>query len=579
LDKYFAPFIRYNELTSSFYLKRFISIKGVSTLVKKVSYLFFAIVVAFSLTLVGCTQETQTFDSTTIRIMTWHFGEESSFGKGYREIAAAYEKKHPEVNIEFVEQPLDGYMEKLNANLELDSDTAIDIAQLQPWMIDEVKNNEKLMDLRDALSAKSAYASSKTWYDSFVGGEDAFSYAKGSNKFGQVLFAPMDANPEYFVAQPIIYNKDLFADAGIKGDPQEWSWSEFIANAEKIQAWGKDNVSPDFTALGSNAEHYGWVMALIWGQFGADLFDDKFAEVDFSAEGADLDPNADYVSGDSVLWAKMSYAITHGWLDYQGEMKAYYDDLFGLYKNLHGLYQTGFEQQSPAESSQLFFTGQVAMIQAHISDKANIENNAAGQFEIGVFLPPLLEKKDTPFATGKFPRADGKYKDGFGVNAKKVAGNESRKQVVVDFLQYMTSKEAQANYVETANSFSPTEGVKNPESLMEWVYPVDLKKTSNEIYGGTILEWAGGSWPGYVQEYIQGKKTIEEMITATSKDAKKNVVDWYSGEPDGIQGQIDAKMEIYNSTTDEDLKAILSNDINTMKIAKTLYKQAVEAGK
>ncbi len=546
---------------------------------KKISFSLLAWILVISFALVGCSQEKEQFDSTSIRVMTWHFGEESSFGKGYREMAKAYESLHPEVKIEFVEQPLDGYMEKLNANLELDSETAIDIAQLQPWMIDEVKNNEKLMDMNNTLSSKSAYASSKTWYDSFVGGEDAFSYAKGSNKFGQVLFIPMDSNPEYFVAQPILYNKDLFTKAGAKGDPKKWTWSDFIENAEKVQEWGKANVSSDFTALASNADHYGWVTALIGGQFGADLFDDQFNKINFSSAGADLDPNADYVSGDSVLWAKMSYAITHGWLDYQGNMKKYYDDLFGFYKTLHGLYQKGFEQQTPAESSQLFFTGQVAMIQAHVSDKANIEKNAEGQFELGVFLPPLLTKKDTEFATGKFPRADGRYKDGFGVNLKKVANNEKRKEVVVDFLQYMTSKEAQTTYVKTANSFSPTKGVKNPESLMEWVFPVDLKKTSNEIYGITIIEWASGTWPGYVQEYIQGKKTIEQLIAASSKDAKKNVVDWYSGEPDGIQGQIDAKTEILNSTSDEELKAILQNDINTMKIAKFLYAKAVEAGK
>ncbi|WP_308635444.1 ABC transporter substrate-binding protein [Paenibacillus silvisoli] len=524
-------------------------------------------------------EEQPKFKDMTIRIMTWQFGEESSFGKGYRAIADDYMQVHPEIKVEFVEQPLDGYIDKLNANLELDSETAIDIAQLQPWMIDQIKNTDKLVDMGPLMEKKSAYASEATWYDTFIGEKDAFTSAKASNKFGAVLFVPSDTNPNYYVAQPIVYNKDYFQKAGITSDPKTWTWSDFIANAKLVQEWGKKNIDSDFTALASDSEHYGWAVSMIGGQFGADLFDDQFAKVDFNSEGAGLDPNADYVHGDSLLWSKISYAITHGWLDYKGDMQKYYDDMMRLYSEVHGLYQEGFEQQSSAESSQLFYTGRVAMMQAHIGSKKDIETNTQGMFDFGVFLPPLLTKENTQFATGKFPKADGQYSDGFGVNKKKAGNDPDRLAAVTDFMQFFTSKEEQSKYVEIANSFSPTKDVKNPEELMDWVFPLEADKTSNEIYGHMIIEWAGGTWPGYVQEYIQGKKTVQQLIEATAKDAKKNVVDWYSAEPEAIQAQIAAKEESLKAAQDDALKQTLENDIKTLKIAKVLYAEAVKAGK
>lgn len=518
------------------------------------------------------------FKSMTIRVMTFHFGPDDAYGLGYRAIADAYMKVHPEIKIQFIEQPYDGYIDKLKANLELSSETTLDIAQLQSAMIDGVKNNQLLMDLTPALESKSPYAGEARWFDTFEGEDAAFSSAKASNQFGHILFMPVDNNPQFFSAQPFVYNKDYLEQAGIASDPKQWTWSEFIENAKKLQAWGKENVDPDFAALGSDADRQGWSLSMIGGQFGADLFDDKFAGVDFSAEGSGLDPNAAYVSGDSLLWAKISYAITHGWLDYEGDMKPYYDDMMRLYKEAHGLYQQGFEQQSSAESMQLFYTGRVGMIQAQMADKGTIESNAAGSFETGVFLPPLLTKENTPYATGKFPKADGQYKDGFGVNARKVAGDPDRLAAVTDFLQYFSSREAQDLYVDVANSFSPTKGVKQPDDLMDWVFPVGDDRTSNEIYGHMVIEWAYGTWPGYVQEYIQGKKTVAELIAATSKDSKKNVVEWYSAEPDAIQAQIDEKSALLAGATDDGVKQTLTEQIQTLKIAKVLYGEAVKAG-
>jgi ABC-type glycerol-3-phosphate transport system substrate-binding protein len=522
-------------------------------------------------------ENTPKFKDMTIRFMTFHFGPDDSYGLGYRAIADAYMKLHPEIKIQFVEQPYDGYIDKVKANLELNSETAFDIVQLQSAMIDEVKNQQKLMDLTPALESESAYSGGR-WFDTFVGGEGAFDSAKASNQFGHILFIPIDTNPQFFAAQPLVYNKDYFEKAGVTGDPKTWSWSEFIANAKKVQEWGKANVDPDFAAIAGDADRQGWTLSMIGGQFGADLFDDKFAQVDFSSEGEGLDPNADYVSGDSLLWAKISYAITHGWLDYQGEMQQYYDDMMRLYKELHGLYQKGFEQQSPTESTQLFYTGRTAMIQAQMADKSLIEQNTEGLFEIGVFLPPLLTKEDTPFATGKFPKADGQYKDGLSVNAKKVANDPDRIAAVTDFLQFFTSKDAQNLYVEVSGSFSPTLGVKQPEDMIDWVFPVGEDKTSNEIYGHMIIEWAYGTWPGYLQDFVQGGRTVAELIAAVSKDSKKNVVEWYSAEPDALQAQIEAKEAQMAGIQDEEVKRILTEQINTLKIAKVLYAEAVKAG-
>lgn len=549
----------------------------------KLSAWLLSVVLLAAVALTGCSNNASNnaggqFKNMTIRVMTYNFGPDSAYGQGYQAIADAYMDIHPEIKIEFIEQPYDGYIDKLKANLELSSETALDIAQLQSAMIDGVKNNGLLMDLTPALESKSPYAGEARWFDTFVGEDDAFSSAKASNQFGHILFMPVDNNPLFFAAQPFVYNKDLFEQAGIADDPKEWTWSEFIENAKKLQAWGKANVDPDFTALASDADRQGWSLAMIGGQFGADLLDDQFAQVDFSSEGADLDPNAEYVSGDSLHWARISYAITHGWLDYEGEMQQYYDDMMRLYKEVHGLYQRGFEQQSPTESMQLFYTGRVGMIQAQMADKGTIESNTEGAFEIGVFLPPLLTEENSRFATGKFPKADGQYKDGLGVNARKVGGDPDRLAAVTDFLQYFSSKEGQDLYVDVANSFSPTKDVKQPEDLLDWVFPVGEDQTSNEIYGHMIIEWAYGTWPGYVQEFVQGQKTVAELIAATSKDSRKNVVEWYSAEPDAIQAQIDEKTAMLEAATDDGVKQTLTEQINTLKIAKVLYAEAVKAG-
>ncbi len=525
------------------------------------------------------TASPEKFKEMTIRILSWQFGPDNAYGNGYRAIADEYMKLHPEIKVVFVDQAYDGYINKLKANLDLGSETAIDIAQLQSAMIDELKNFGKLMDLTTMLAQKSAYSDEKSWFDSFIGEEKAFSQAKASNKFGHILFLPSDTNPQYFAAQPIVYNKKIFADAGVTSDPTKWTWSDFIENAKEIQVWGQENINPNFAAFASDKEHNGWTFGMPAAQMGADLFDEEFSKVDFSSEGSGLDPNAAYLTGDDLFYAKISYAITHGWLSYAGKMEQYYDDMLRLYTEFHGLIQKGFEQQTPAESSQLFYTEKAAMMQAQMADKNEILKNTEGHFEFGVFMRPMLTKENTEFASGMFPEADGQYKDGFGVNAAKVAKDPDRQAAVTDFLQYFMSIEAQNNYVSVANSFSPTKGANNPTDLMDWVFPMEAGKTSKEIYGYQGIEWAYGNWAGYMDEYIQGKKTAKQLLDATIKDSTKNVIEWYAAQPEAVQAQIDAKMEIFNGTQDEELKKILTEQINTLKISKVLFAQAVEEAK
>ncbi|MFN5926576.1 MAG: ABC transporter substrate-binding protein, partial [Roseiflexaceae bacterium] len=377
-----------------------------------------------------------------IKIMTWH-GPDSNTGyyDGYKQITDDYTAAHPNVTFEFVYQPLDGYKELLDTQFV--SGSAPHIIQMQPWMYGEYANKGVLYNLNNAYNAKSAYADAPRWIDTFSGGEASFAGIRSSNKYGGIFFVPSDSNATMSIGQPIFYNKDLFKKAGLDPETPPQNWEEYRTAMKALKASGVIPVAAD------NGRWVGWSLGQVGYQFG-----EKYVDQFYDAKYTSANRGVEY------YWDKVYLALANGQL----ENADYYDDMLTIWQDYAQYWQDGWTGTAEADAPNLFMTGQAAMLQAGFWDFQGYSDLIGDKFAWGIFPVPVITSETSKYAIGKYNAPPNTQDYGFTVNAT-VEQDKALEAVVVDFLQYFSSIEAQTKYVGIAKSFSPVEGVPIPDEI------------------------------------------------------------------------------------------------------------------
>lgn len=465
----------------------------------------------------------------TIRIMSWH-GEESptKMFNGYKQIVDNYMADHPNVKIQFVFQPMDGYKELLDTQFIAGS--APEVIHMQPWMTKEYANKEMLYDLTNAFHSASAYApEAVAWIDTFDLGEASFSKTKAENKFGGIFFLPNDNNPKYAVGQPMLYNKDLFAKAGLDPEKTPRNWKEYMDICQALLEAGIVPIASD------NERYMSWSLGQVQTSFGEKYINTFFSDK-YNAQG----------SGD-LFRDKVYIALANGQL----RDAPYYRDLLTIWKEYAGYWQPGWPGITWPDAKTSVVLGTVAMQQIGTWDLDDYTATISGEFAWGVFPVPVVDKQTSEYASGLDHAASNQQDYGFSVN-KSIARDPGLEAAVLDFLQFLSSKEQQQIYVDIATAFSPITGVEIPDALAGFVSPVELS-IATEVVGCPTVDWSDGStWGPYAQDYLTGETDLDTFlgkVADASQKAAQEYIDKLLAD-DGLAAQLAAAEVKY-----EELKA------------------------
>ncbi len=484
----------------------------------------------------------------TIRIMSWH-GADSATGyyKGYRQIADDYTALHPNVKFEFIYQPLDGYKELLDTQFV--SGSAPELIHMQPWMYGEYANKGLLYNLNNAFNSKSPYAPTERWIDSFAGGEATFAGVRSSNKYGGIFFVPNDSNPLLSIGVPFFYNKDLFAKAGLDPAKTPQNWEEFKTVLKALKDNGTIPIAAD------NGRWIGWSLGQVGYQFG-EKYVDQFYDSKFTSGNR----------GTEFYWDKVYVALANGQL----KDTEFYNDMLTIWKDYAQYWQDGWTGTAEADAPNLFLTGQAAILQVGFWDYQYYVDLIGDKFQWGIFPVPVIDKNTSPYAIGKYNAPSNSQDYGFTVNAT-VEQDKELEAVVVDFLQFFTSKDEQTKYVEIAKSFSPIEGVPVPPEIAGFVTPTE-KSTASEVVGSSFIEWGDGAiWPGLSQDFLTGKidlQTFKSKVAELSQKASKDYVESMLG-PDGYAVQIaDAEAKLAELKASNAAEVVIKSQEQTIENLK-----------
>jgi N,N'-diacetylchitobiose transport system substrate-binding protein len=159
---------------------------------------------------------------------------------------AAFQAKHPGVQVNVEEQQWTEHLAKLDASLA--GGTVPDVVELGN---SEMAKYMAAGAFADLTSAKSAFPNSSTWLKGLT---DSATY--NGRLFGV---------PYYAGARAVIYNKALYKGAGIKGTPR--TLDEFVADGQKLMAkYGSD---PNFSAFYYAGRNWHNGMAWVYDYGGA----------------------------------------------------------------------------------------------------------------------------------------------------------------------------------------------------------------------------------------------------------------------------------------------------------------------
>ncbi|PGH44286.1 ABC transporter substrate-binding protein [Micromonospora sp. WMMA1996] len=203
-----------------------------------------------------------------------------------------FEAQHPGTNVTWVDLPFQGAQEKITNDAQ--AGTLPDVVNLNPNFAQKLEKQGVFVDMEtNAADVK----------DSFVPGAwDAFKVPGQAGSYGL---------PWYLTSEITMYNKDLFAQAGMPGAAPPKTIDELLTQAEKISAAGKGRF-------------YGWHPALEntfvpnLAKLGVPLLNDDASKWTFNTPEA-----VQYVTRLRDLYA--SKAIAPDWLtqDHAKETEAY----------------------------------------------------------------------------------------------------------------------------------------------------------------------------------------------------------------------------------------------------------------
>ncbi len=458
----------------------------------------------------------------TITLLTWHGPDSATnYYQGYQEIAEDYMALQKNVTVEIRYEADDTYGSILETGFA--GGTAPDIIQMKSGQRSTYKMN--LMNLREELLKPSAYDTrNETWAENFVGGLDAFPVEEGAEDSNSILFVPNDGNPEVYTGKIYLYNKKLVADAGLDPEDTPETWTEMFEWLEAIAAKGETAPIAGSNDVGGKVSQLGYCFG---SDYTNEFFDSELNDPEFL---------------DDLYWDKL-YVLTC--YDQNGDASQmalddvpYYPAMFKLMKQHLSYYQSSWTENSAETETLTFASGKAAMITTAFWDYDTLVSSLSESVfpdGYGFFRIPYLGEDTLDYAVDKgwisqseadaaapyavtkpsFSGGSGTHDSGFCVNLA-VGEDETRKAVVMDFLQYLSSKEAQEKYVVTASSISPVKDVPVIDAMENFIVEEPEGGYAERIVGYTVVEWGAAGWDVEMLKFLNGEMDYDTLVKTVS---------------------------------------------------------------
>lgn len=505
----------------------------------------------------------------SIELLTWHGPESATnYYAGYEAIAKDYMETHSNVNITIKYEDDKVYGNILETGFA--GDTAPDIIQMKSSQRSTYAQN--LLNLRSYLEGASPYDTRNSiWAENFVGGMGAFPGEEADGVSNALLFIPNDGNPEVTAGKIYVYNKAIVKNAGLDPEKAPTTWTEMFTWLEAL------SQVPDLSPIAGNND-VGGKVSQIGYMFGSEFADEFFAPEFNDAEFKD-----------DLFYDKL-YILTC--YDKGTEMPLdnlpFYPAMFALMKQHISYYQKSWTENSTETEILTFASGKAAMINSTFWDFGTLAASLSdNQFPdgYGVFAIPYMGDDTLAYAVTKGwitqAEADaatpyivdrpgdssgvGRHEYGFTVNAN-VAQDEAKLAAVIDFLQYLTSKETQEKYVEIAQSISPVKDVPIIDLMQHFIVDEPAGGFAKHVVGLTVIEWGKSGWDIELMKFLKNEQGYQETVANISHP------EWAGDIPaqDALaQAVTDAKAELESAK--EDAKAGAEHALKYAELREKLY--------
>jgi len=393
----------------------------------------------------------------TIVFSDWHLTE-THWEKSLKEAIAAFEQRHPNINVE-----LDyvSYGEKeTKYQTAMQARQGPDVVHLHAYSLRSFIDRGYLLKLDDFI-AKEGGGFLDAWYPQTL---------ELMQHEGQTFALPGD-----FMAMTLFYNRKHFAEAGISRAPK--TWDEFLETAKKLTVDTNGDGKVDRWGFGTvGAIDPGWEL--------------RFTPFLYSFGGQ-------YLTDDARCSA----------LDEPEALRAieFFTDLY----TEHKVVPPGVTSQNPGTVREQLANEQVSMALGSgwtppIVDSINPKLNAA----------ETLETVPVPKAEGATPTAGTTaWLSAWAINA-----NSEHPEEAWELLKFITSKEMEQKWFDDARVLSARKDVSGPggyQALLEDKFAsVVAKELENAKFVPQIPQWpqVAEVVNTAVQEVFSGKATAAEAV-------------------------------------------------------------------
>ncbi|MBP3038533.1 sugar ABC transporter substrate-binding protein [Bacillaceae bacterium Marseille-Q3522] len=200
---------------------------------RKTSLLFLVFLLVIVPVLQGCGNSSSSGDSgsknsgDTVNLTFSAYGNAAE-QKVYQKAVDSFMKEHPNIKVKIVPIPGDGYIQKLQTQLQ--GSQAPDVFYVGDGDISKIIETGKIAPLNDFMNSSESYAKPEEFAEGLWG---------AAKKNGEIYGVTVDCNPML-----MYYNKKLFAELGIKSPQEyyeagEWNFAAMEEVTDQLRDGGK----------------------------------------------------------------------------------------------------------------------------------------------------------------------------------------------------------------------------------------------------------------------------------------------------------------------------------------------------
>ncbi len=430
--------------------------------------------------------------------------------KAFRTVADEWEKLHPGIKIEFLEQLAAGTDYFTWLKTKIAGGQAPDIF----WIHASQINGGSLpmgcnIELSPYLAMPNKYiAGNEKWIDTFP--ETVIGSNAGPNGEQPVI------NADY-VGTAVYYNADLFAEKGIEKPGSQVTWAEYVKICDQLKAAG---VTPWAFSFGNNADDTSYV------NWWTRLFNTNFYYNDFK-DLAVINPDKSNLNAAEIMIAfKNGYfgVDNEKWIAWWPIMKEQVDNYMP---------EGAVSAASTRDTIQSqFLSGQIAMLW----DGSWAPNNFAAanvSFEIGSFPFPYMTKESSEYATDAFVSGcvGGPFA-AFHYAISSPRANETmtddKLAACIDWLMFATTPENNSLVCNENGSFIPTIIGSTPSEANAGL--VALLQADDTVIDDGMVTLAGTAFADLYyrtfQQFLRGDITLDQAKDALRDDLNETIDDY-----------------------------------------------------